>query len=243
MIKNPLDSILTADEQKILGFLSVTLIVGMLLYYSGFSAVYAKRNETDKTTLKQATQQDSIIRIDIRTADKDELILLPGIGEKRAQDIIAYRQSKQFESTEELLNIKGIGAKTFLKMQPMLMQFGTKGAGVLSKDKLSVFQTAETTSGDTSAEQGKQGLDGTTPPLKKEQTTVKTTQQDTPSIIRLNSASKLDLMSLNGIGEKKADAILEYRKQIGKFTSVEQLLDVKGIGVKTLEKNRHRLSL
>ena len=36
-------------------------------------------------------------------------------------------------------------------------------------------------------------------------------------------------MSINGIGEARADAILEYRDYLGKYTSVEQIKDIKGI--------------
>ena len=48
-------------------------------------------------------------------------------------------------------------------------------------------------------------------------------------------------MSLSGIGEVKADAILAYRAENGAFQSVEQLLEVSGIGEKTLEKLRSQI--
>jgi len=44
--------------------------------------------------------------------------------------------------------------------------------------------------------------------------------------------------SLNGIGIKKAEAIVRYRKQYGAFKSQEDLINVKGIGEKTLKKNK-----
>ena len=48
---------------------------------------------------------------------------------------------------------------------------------------------------------------------------------------------------LTGIGEVKAQAIVEYRTQNGPFTSLEDLEKVKGISAKTIEKNRANLSL
>lgn len=62
--------------------------------------------------------------------------------------------------------------------------------------------------------------------------------------VDLNSADAETLArELNGIGEAKARAIVEYRNAQGPFTSVDELLEVKGIGAATLEKNRERLTV
>lgn len=63
------------------------------------------------------------------------------------------------------------------------------------------------------------------------------------SKIKLNSANATELQQLNGIGEKKALAIIEYREKKGKFSRIEDLTNVKGIGPKMIEKNRARLGL
>ncbi|WP_404440924.1 ComEA family DNA-binding protein [Stutzerimonas chloritidismutans] len=62
--------------------------------------------------------------------------------------------------------------------------------------------------------------------------------------INLNVADAETLTrELKGIGATKAKAIVAYREAHGPFSSVDELLEVKGIGAATLEKNRAKLSL
>ena len=55
--------------------------------------------------------------VNINTAGVEELMTLSGIGKKRAEDIIAYREMNgPFSSTEELMNVSGIGQGLFGKL-------------------------------------------------------------------------------------------------------------------------------
>ena len=58
------------------------------------------------------------------------------------------------------------------------------------------------------------------------------------AVIDLNTADAQQLETIPGVGPVTAAAILEYRSQIGSFTSVDQLLEVPGIGPVTLENMR-----
>ena len=49
--------------------------------------------------------------------------------------------------------------------------------------------------------------------------------------------------AMKGVGLKKAEAIVAYRKEHGAFKSLDQLAGVKGIGLKTVEKNREAITL
>ncbi|WP_338592569.1 ComEA family DNA-binding protein [Shewanella khirikhana] len=68
-------------------------------------------------------------------------------------------------------------------------------------------------------------------------------QKHQTSKISINSATEAELQLLKGIGEAKAKAIVEYRKQYGRFASVEDLTKVSGVGQKVLDDNRDLLSL
>lgn len=62
--------------------------------------------------------------------------------------------------------------------------------------------------------------------------------------VNINTASAEVLsQQLNGVGMKKAAAIVSFRKKNGKFKSLEDLALVKGIGQATVEKNRSKLTL
>jgi len=60
--------------------------------------------------------------------------------------------------------------------------------------------------------------------------------------VDINKAEKAELMSIKGVGEAKANAILEYRKANDCFSSIDELTKVKGFGNKFLEKNRDLLA-
>ena len=56
--------------------------------------------------------------------------------------------------------------------------------------------------------------------------------------ININTADKELLMSIKGVGEKRAEAIIAYRKKNGPFKSVDQLSEIKGLGQYFVDSNR-----
>jgi len=62
-------------------------------------------------------------------------------------------------------------------------------------------------------------------------------------VVHLNKSTIDDLVTLKGIGHKKAQAILAYREQVGDFKSLQELTNIKGIGEKILIDNKGRLKI
>jgi len=61
--------------------------------------------------------------------------------------------------------------------------------------------------------------------------------------ININTANRFELEKLPGIGPKKAERIIKYRLEHGKFKRVEDIVKVKGIGKKTLERLRPHITV
>ncbi|HDX9626556.1 TPA: helix-hairpin-helix domain-containing protein [Bacillus cereus] len=59
--------------------------------------------------------------------------------------------------------------------------------------------------------------------------------------VQINAASKEQLEQITGIGSRKAESILKYREEHGPFQKIEDLLEIDGIGVKSLEKIKDQI--
>lgn len=66
---------------------------------------------------------------------------------------------------------------------------------------------------------------------------------DSKGMININKATVEELMTIPGIGQAKAQSIVDYRNENGKFKSVDELTNITGIGAKTLEKLRDKVDI
>jgi competence protein ComEA len=70
---------------------------------------------------KSATTATAAAPVNLNTATQAQLESLPGIGPSAAQRILEYRQKNgSFKKIEDLMNVKGIGEKSFLKLKPLI---------------------------------------------------------------------------------------------------------------------------
>ena len=77
--------------------------------------------------------------------------------------------------------------------------------------------------------------------IEKEELNVEE-QKEESSLINLNTSSKEELLKLPGIGESKADQIIEYR-QINKFNTIEDIKNIKGIGDSLFDKIKDSITV
>jgi competence protein ComEA len=102
----------------IVSMLVMIVLAGGALYTARLSEGAPKVVYTASLEVIEDESQDSL-RVDINTADVEELDELPEVGPSTAQSIVEYRQTNgQFSSVEELEEIPGIGPETLEKIAP-----------------------------------------------------------------------------------------------------------------------------
>lgn len=81
------------------------------------------------------------------------------------------------------------------------------------------------------------------PAVPQARVTQATDKSSANAKISINQADQHAFAKMSGIGDKKAQAIVDYRTEHGPFKQVDELKKIKGIGDKILEKNKDRLVL
>lgn len=81
----------------------------------------AEQKPTAPAAKASAAKATATAPVNLNTATQAQLETLPGIGVKAAQRILEYRQKNgNFKKIEDLMNVKGIGEKAFLKLKPLV---------------------------------------------------------------------------------------------------------------------------
>lgn len=95
--------------------MNISVVLILLALFLAPSAAAAQPPATSPSAAAQKAT------INLNTATLDQLETLPGVGRKTAERIVEHRQkSGGFKKIEELMNIKGIGEKNFLKIKPLV---------------------------------------------------------------------------------------------------------------------------
>ncbi len=160
--------------------------------------------------------------ININTANIEEFMKLDGIGEKKAKDIVNYRDSVAgFNNIEEIMNVNGIGEKTF---------YNIKNHIYVETPVYSV-ETCTPTEVVTEAVQEpyteEYPIIETQPVEETEYTEVPTSVN--PFYFDLNTVTSQELICIPEIDTELANNIIELRTSIKYFSNVYELLYVEGM--------------
>jgi competence protein ComEA len=70
--------------------------------------------------LARTARAEATTPVDLNTASMEQLMQLPGLGPKRAEEIVRRRLIAPFRRTSDLMRIKGIGKRTYLKLRTLV---------------------------------------------------------------------------------------------------------------------------
>jgi competence protein ComEA len=193
--------------------LAVLLVIAVgLMVYRGYGHQWTAARPTERVPLA---------RINLNSASERELVQVPGLGPRLAENIVRHRlQYGSFQSVEQLQEVPGIGPVTLEKVLPYVCVGGNSGPKTSHTPPV-VSPSA---------------VSPETPPRPTPLTGVKKIQPGDPPI-NVNSASAHELQRLPGIGPVLAQNIIAART-LRPFEHIDDLDRVKGIGPKTLEKLR-----
>ena len=159
-------------------------------------------------------------RLDPNTAGEAELDRLPRVGPAIAARIVADRTANgPYRRPDDLLRVPGLGPGSVERLSPLL---DFSGAGDLPRPV-----------------EAKEGTE-----VRRLLGVVDRSREPEESgLVRLNHASAVQLESLPGIGPVLARRIIEIRRARGGFRSLEDLLDVSGVGPAVLSRLRPMVTL
>ncbi|MGN0695201.1 MAG: ComEA family DNA-binding protein [Oscillospiraceae bacterium] len=174
--------------------------------------------------------------IDLNAASAGEIAGIDGVTREAAEMIVSYRDEKGgFSSVEELKNIDGISEQVLKSLEGcVFISAETVNITVININEGSADAVTEIFSEtEVGFSELSEIVSSAVSAAEAEETSAVTAEVDI-LLIDINTAGTEQLMTLNGIGEATAEKIIRYRDENGGFSSVDELLNVNGIGEKKL---------
>jgi len=195
-------------------FLSLIFVVVIVLIIgNNLRQTPQKKEEFQEGVEKVEKETEKIEKFDINRADIETLSKLPGIGPVKSQAIVDYREKNG--EFESLIELTNIKGIGKKTLAKLLPYLDRIGDSA----EAYAFVAEKTPTADTAL-------------------TSEVTEK-----ININSASFDLLQNLKGIGQKKAQAIIDYRNEIGSFETIEDIMNVKGIGQGIFDKIKNSIEV
>jgi competence protein ComEA len=176
-------------------------------------------------------QSKTKTKVDVNSADVQTLETLPGIGSTLANRIV---EGRPYHSVDDLSKVKGLSKSKIDAIQDQI-KFGTTTTKKSTTKSSKKTTSPETSATDTSeSPKSKSSSKSTTTSESSGSKTVSPTGSSSGKLapgqtVNINTATAEQLDALPGIGPTKAQAIIDYRNEHGRFSSIEDIQNVKGI--------------
>ena len=224
----------------ILGFTFVTIIVIVLVYLniktitSNIKIDNKEKKEEIIEVKKEDVKEDENNDIIYYYVDIKGLVNNPGVYKveegKRVIDVINEAGGLKDKADTSILNL----SKKITDEMCII---------VYSKDEIKEYKDKNLTIDEINSEIKKQNtIDDNFNDAKIDYENTKN-KENISSKVSINTASKEELMTISGIGESKANAIIKYREENGNFESIEDIMNVSGIGDALYEKIKDNITI
>ena len=213
---SPAERYKEADNGRVVFTVATTSVSSPLVSSTAVKTTIAKTTTTKATKMTTAkvttvreeteTTEPVVLWFELNEASAEQLALLPGIGEKLAEEIVSYRSSHGgFRNIEELMNVSGIGESKFAGIREFIYVTDP------------VYDEVIPVSESVPDEEQPQDATEYIPTL------------DEIAPLDLNTASKEELMLLPHVDETIAERIISFREQSGGFSDPYELLYIEGL--------------
>lgn len=211
----PYHSISDLEQVKGIGKTKADALKGHVTFGS------ASKSSKPASTADAKKSSSTAGKVNVNTADLTTLETLPGVGAATAQRIV---DGRPYNNATDLERVKGLSKSKVDAMKDQIT-FGSSAStskSNKSKSSSAANQSDENNLPPTGSSSGKLA------PGEK---------------VNINTANAAELDKLYGIGESKAQAIIEYRNAHGKFQSPEDLMKVNGIKQGEFDKIKDHISV
>ena len=191
----------------------IVVVLIILIIGNNLRQTLQKKEKLQEGVEKIEKETEKIEKIDINKAEIENLSKLPGIGPVKSQAIVDYREKNG--EFNSLIELTNIKGIGNKTLAKLLPYLEMIGDSA----EVYAFVAEETSTSDTLPTTG-------------------ITEK-----ININSASVKQLQDLSGIGQKKAQAIIDYRNENGSFEIIEEIMSVKGIGQGIFDKIKNRIEV